>query len=47
MKWEEPALVEINMSAEVGAYQEDFEERDEPPAFASPAAQQLATSSEG
>jgi hypothetical protein len=47
MKWDEPVLVEINMSAEVGAYQEDFEERDEPPAFASPAAHELATSGEG
>lgn len=33
MKWQTPELVEINMSAEIGAYQEDFEERGDMPAF--------------
>jgi len=31
MNWEKPVLVEVNMSAEVGAYQEDSGERDEAP----------------
>ena len=31
MKWETPAFVEINMSAEIGAYQDDSGERDESP----------------
>jgi hypothetical protein len=34
MKWDAPELIEINMSAEIGAYQEDFEERGDMPAFA-------------
>jgi hypothetical protein len=34
MKWDTPELIEINMSAEIGAYQEDFEERGDVPAFA-------------
>jgi hypothetical protein len=28
MKWETPAFVEINMSAEIGGYQSDFADRD-------------------
>lgn len=28
MKWEPPAFVEINMSAEIGGYQSDFPDRD-------------------
>lgn len=43
MKWEEPELIEINMSAEIGAYQEDFDEREELPTFASHVAPQLAS----
>jgi hypothetical protein len=31
MEWTKPELVEINMSAEVGAYQDDSGERDESP----------------
>ncbi|MGC3974758.1 MAG: hypothetical protein QM771_10295 [Nitrospira sp.] len=32
MSWETPCYVEINMSAEIGGYQDDFEERDPVPA---------------
>ena len=28
MKWETPTFVEINMSAEIGGYQSDFDDRD-------------------
>lgn len=28
MKWETPSFVEINMSAEIGGYQNDFGDRD-------------------
>lgn len=28
MPWEKPTFREINMSSEIGAYQEDFEERE-------------------
>ena len=28
MKWETPAFVEINMSAEIGGYQSDVPDRD-------------------
>jgi hypothetical protein len=28
MKWETPAFIEINMSAEIGGYQSDFGDRD-------------------
>ena len=28
MKWEPPAFLEINMSAELGGYQSDFSDRD-------------------
>ena len=28
MKWEIPAFIEINMSAEIGGYQSDFCDRD-------------------
>jgi hypothetical protein len=31
MNWTTPELVEVNMSAEVGAYQDDFGDRDEVP----------------
>jgi len=31
MTWNKPELVEINMSAEIGAYQDDSGERDESP----------------
>ena len=31
MDWKKPEILEINMSAEIGAYQDDFGERDEPP----------------
>ncbi len=31
MTWSKPELVEINMSAEIGAYQDDSGERDEFP----------------
>jgi coenzyme PQQ precursor peptide PqqA len=27
MTWEKPDFIEINMSAEIGGYQDDFEER--------------------
>ena len=30
MKWETPAFVEINMSAEIGGYQTDFEDDHQP-----------------
>lgn len=34
MTWEKPDFIEINMSAEIGGYQDEFEERAplEPPA---------------
>ena len=28
MKWETPAFIEINMSAEIGGYQSDYSDRD-------------------
>ncbi len=31
MKWETPAYVDINMSAEIGGYQDEFEERSPAP----------------
>jgi hypothetical protein len=31
MDWKKPELVEVNMSAEIGAYQDDSGERDEAP----------------
>jgi hypothetical protein len=31
MKWDRPELIEVNMSAEIGAYQDDSGERDESP----------------
>jgi hypothetical protein len=31
MIWSKPELVEVNMSAEIGAYQDDSGERDESP----------------
>ncbi len=30
MKWETPVFVEINMSAEIGGYQTDFDDDREP-----------------
>ena len=35
MNWEKPETVEVNMSAEIGAYQDDSGERDETPVVAS------------
>ena len=35
MNWEKPELVEVNMSAEIGAYQDDSGERDDAPVVAS------------
>ncbi len=37
MTWNKPELVEINMSAEIGAYQDDSGERDENPVMQSEA----------
>jgi len=34
MNWSKPELVEVNMSAEIGAYQDDSGERDETPVVA-------------
>ncbi len=31
MSWSKPELVEINMSAEIAAYQDDSGDRDDPP----------------
>jgi hypothetical protein len=31
MDWKKPEILDINMSAEIGAYQDDSEERDEFP----------------
>ena len=28
MQWEKPSYIDINMNAEIGGYQEDFEERE-------------------
>jgi hypothetical protein len=30
MDWKKPEILEVNMSAEIGAYQDDSGERDEP-----------------
>ena len=38
MIWQKPELLEVNMSAEIGAYQEDFDERDDAPPFVVPVA---------
>jgi hypothetical protein len=46
MTWNKPELVEINMSAEIGAYQEDFEEREDLPFFASSACSASSVDSE-
>ena len=35
MVWSKPELIEVNMSAEIGAYQDDSGERDESPIVAS------------
>ena len=39
MTWQKPEFIEINMSAEIGGYQDDFEERgpSEPPVVKQPA----------
>ena len=42
MKWETPAFVEINMSAEIGGYQTDFDDDHDPMAPAAPHAEQGA-----
>jgi hypothetical protein len=34
MTWSKPELVEVNMSAEIGAYQDDSGDRDETPVVA-------------
>jgi coenzyme PQQ precursor peptide PqqA len=34
--WNKPEFVDINMSAEIGAYQDDSDERDEAPVRTSP-----------
>jgi hypothetical protein len=34
MNWNKPELVEVNMSAEIGAYQDDSGDRDESPVAA-------------
>ena len=31
MDWKKPEILEVNMNAEIGAYQDDSGERDEPP----------------
>lgn len=38
MTWQKPDFVEINMSAEIGGYQDEFEERaaSQPPAVKQP-----------
>ena len=36
MQWQKPDFIEINMSAEIGGYQDDFEERTPPPVSAQP-----------
>ena len=38
MKWETPTFVEINMSAEIGGYQTDFDDGQEPTGPAVPRA---------
>jgi hypothetical protein len=35
MNWNKPELIEVNMSAEIGAYQDDSGERDEVPVLRS------------
>jgi hypothetical protein len=39
MKWETPAFIEINMSAEIGGYQSDFDGDRDPIAPAAPQAE--------
>ena len=46
MKWETPAFVEINMSAEIGGYQTDFDDDRDPIAPAAPHAESDATASQ-
>lgn len=38
MEWETPAYTEINMSSEIGGYQDDFDERTPGPGNSPPAA---------
>jgi hypothetical protein len=42
MNWNKPEMVEVNMSAEIGAYQDDSGERDESPVVADEAASETA-----
>jgi hypothetical protein len=42
MKWETPAFVEINMSAEIGGYGSDFSDRDPLGPVVSPTERQRA-----
>lgn len=42
MKWETPAFVEINMSAEIGGYQTDFDDDCEPAGPAVPRVEHAA-----
>jgi hypothetical protein len=44
MKWETPAFVEINMSAELGGYQSDFGDERDPIAPAAPQVEPSDTS---
>jgi hypothetical protein len=46
MKWETPTFVEINMSAEIGGYQNDFDQQD-PVAPAAPRRDDRAAASAG
>jgi hypothetical protein len=39
MNWEAPDFEEINMSAEIGGYQGDFDGGNQPPATDAPAAE--------
>lgn len=47
MSWETPAYCDINMSSEIGAYQDDFEERLPVPADNSQRASVQALVAEG
>jgi hypothetical protein len=42
MKWETPAFVEINMSAEIGGYQTDFDDDREPAGPREPRVERVA-----
>jgi hypothetical protein len=47
MKWETPAYRDISMSSEIGAYQDDFEERSPIPSDHGQATPAQALDSEG